>query len=265
LQTGLVSATTRPGVKEPKERAMKRTTRISAALTIPLLIAVAISPALAAPPAGTDNALEFRIGAFFPDGGGDLWNDNQAVFTQKMSDFDDVTLGFSYVRSLTNIVELGVNIDFYDGVDLSAYRDFEDEDGFAILHDTRLTMVPVTVDVRVLPGGRYKGRRGRAINKPVFYVGAGGGLNNWRYEEFGDFIDFDDPQLPIYYDEFEDSGTALELHALAGVELPVARRFNLVFEGRYSWSDDKLDEDFAGFGDIRLDGPSFHFGGAFRF
>ena len=244
---------------------MRRKTLVSTALAISLLAVAATGPTLAAPRGGRDNAVEFRVGAFFPGGGGEFWNDTQGVFSLEMNELDDVTLGFSYVRSFTNVVELGVNVDFYDGVALSDYKDFVDEVGLPILHDTRLTMMPTTVDVRVLPGGRYKARRGRAVNKPAFYLGAGAGLNHWRYEEFGDFIDFDDPQMSIYYDEFEDSGTALELHAMAGLELPVARQFNLVFEGRYSWADDELSEDFAGLGEIVLDGWSFNFGGAFRF
>jgi hypothetical protein len=38
-----------------------------------------------------------------------------------------------------------------------------------------------------------------------------------------------------------------------------------MFEGRYSWSDDNLSRDFAGFGDIELGGASVFVGGAFRF
>jgi hypothetical protein len=96
-------------------------------------------------------------------------------------------------------------------------------------------------------------------------VGAGAGINLWEYEEVGDFIDFSDLELPIFYGRFKDSGATLELHVMGGIELPLSPNFNLLLEGRYSWSEDTLGNDFAGFGDIDLGGASISVGGAFRF
>ena len=81
----------------------------------------------------------------------------------------------------------------------------------------------------------------------------------------GDFIDFDDPMQPIFYGDFQDSGTAFETHVLAGIELPAGRGFNILFEGRYAWVDDELSDDFAGLGKIELGGASFFGGFGWRF
>jgi hypothetical protein len=127
-------------------------------------------------------------------------------------------------------------------------------------------MVPVTVDFRMLPFGRHKVRgQGRRVLKPAFYVGAGAGVLLWDYEEIGDFLDFTFDPPVIFFDRFEDDGAALELHALAGVEIPMSPRFNLIVEGRYSWADDDLDAGFAGLGEIKFDGASAFLGGSFRF
>jgi hypothetical protein len=126
--------------------------------------------------------------------------------------------------------------------------------------------VPLTLDLRWFPTGRYRIRSGgRRVTKPAFYLGAGVGANFWEYEEVGDFVDFSDPELPIFPGRFKDTGTAFQTQLSAGLELPLSRGFHLVLEGRYSWSDDQLGGDFSGFGDIDLGGGWFFVVGAFRF
>jgi hypothetical protein len=119
--------------------------------------------------------------------------------------------------------------------------------------------------VRFIPAGRFRGssRRG-AVRKPVFYVGAGAGINFWEYEEIGDFIDFTVDPNEIFFDRFIEDGEALQVHVLAGLEIPVSPGFNLLLEGRHSWADDDLSGDFAGLGDIELGGTSVFIGGSFR-
>lgn len=241
---------------------MKRLLGLTALLVSSLL---ALSPATLARPLQVPRqqaAFQIRLGVFLPDGGGQVWDDNAAVFTLDANDFDDSVVGFSYVHSLNNNLEAGFNVDFFDATVISEYRNFVDGAGFPIFHDTRLEVVPFTVDVRFLPFGRYGSNNAR---RPVFYVGGGGGLSFWEYEEYGDFIDFASPMLDIFGADFRDSGTTTELHALAGFELPVSPSFNVLFEGRYSWADDDLGGDFAGLGNLELGGASVQAGAAFRF
>ena len=75
----------------------------------------------------------------------------------------------------------------------------------------------------------------------------GGGVDAvfYEYEEFGDFIDFFDPELPIYADAFVDDGVAFGLHALGGIRFYINRDFAIVGEGRYQWAGADMDEDFA--------------------
>lgn len=225
------------------------------------------APAAAQAP-GSDSAVQFRLGGFFPSGSGGLWDSNEQTFTLDASDFNDVAFGFSFVTAMSNHLELGFNVDFYDATVRSAYRDFTDQDGFAILHDTRLETTPATVDLRFLPVGRYavRGQAGqRRVRHPVPYFGAGVGFNYWKYQETGDFVTFDVDPPEVVFDRFVEDGIAFEAHVLAGLELPMSPNWNFLFEGRYSWTDDTPDGDFAGIGDLDLGGISAFVGVAFRF
>lgn len=211
-----------------------------------------------------DMAFQFRIGGYFPRGDSDFWLDTEQTFTLDHSDFNEAIVGISFVGSFGNHLEAAFNADFYDATVVSAVRGFVDEDGFPIFHDSTLRLTPLTVDVRFLPAGRYRVRSGgRYVKQPVFYIGGGGGLALWEYEEVGDFVDFSDDS--IFFDRFKDDGVAFEAHALAGVELPLGRTWSLLFEGRYSWVDDNLGRDFAGLGEIDLGGLSTYLGGSWRF
>jgi hypothetical protein len=223
---------------------------------------------LAAFSSPAEAGVQIRLGSFMPEGDSDFWDETEEVFTLDVSDFDDVVLGFTYVHPISNNVEIGLNIDFFQEDSRSAYRDYVDEFDFPIFHDTELSMAPLTVDVRFLPGGRYRLRPGgRQITKPVFYIGGGVGLNFWEYEEVGDFLDFTFEPPVIFYDRFVDDGVAFEIHALAGVEIPLSRTTNLLFEGRYSVSDDDLGGDFSDLlsNEIDLGGTAIYGGLSFQF
>ncbi len=235
------------------------------ALATAAVVVATPAPALAQAGRG-DSAVQFRIGGFFPEGDSAFWEDTEARFTQRTSDFEAVIVGFSYVRSVNNNFEVGLNLDLYDETVRSAEAGFVDEFGFPILHDATLSMVPLTVDFRLLPFGRFKLRgQDRRVLQPAFYIGGGAGLNLYEYEEIGDFVDdsFDPPEI-FGPERFVSRGAALQLHALTGVEIPVGGAFNILVEGRYSWAEEELEDDFDGFGDIDLGGPAFYVGGAFR-
>jgi hypothetical protein len=226
-------------------------------------VSVVLAQGFPQPPA---NAMQLRFGAYFPAGGGEFWDETEDVFTLDSDDFRSFIFGISYVRSLTNRVELGFNLDFYSKTVRSSYRDFVDDRGREILHETRLELTPLTVDGRYLLNGRYRLRPGgRRVLKPVYYVGGGLGALFWRYEETGDFIDFTTDPSEIFPARFVEDGTAFEVHALAGLELPLGRPASFLLEGRLSAASTSLAGDFAGLGDIELGGASVYLGFAFRF
>ena len=77
------------------------------------------------------------------------------------------------------------------------------------------------------------------------FVGGGVDAVFYQYEEFGDFIDFFDPNLEIYGDHFIDDGVAFGLHAFGGLRVYLNRDFAIVGEARYMWADTDMGDDFA--------------------
>lgn len=229
-----------------------------------LVLAGAAVPALAQ--SGRDqSAFQIRLGGFFPDGDGEFWDDTASTFTlEPTSDLDDGVVGLTFVRGFGNHLEAGFNLDFYERTTVSSVAGFVDGNGLPIFHDSRLALVPATVDLRFVPLGRYRVRGGgRLVRQPVFYIGGGAGFTFWEYEEIGDFVDFSDDT--IFFDRFTDDGASFEVHGLAGVELPIGPAWNLLFEGRYSWVDETLGRDFSGLGEIDLGGMSAYVGASLRF
>lgn len=213
-------------------------------------------------PVTGSHALQFRLGGFFPAGGGTVWDDNQAFFSLNIADFNDAMVGITYIGAANRWVEFGINADFYDASSFSAERGVVDSFGFPVAHDTRLTLLPLTADVRFLIGGK----RARRQARPLVYLGGGVGVTFWEYEEVGEFVDFSSPDLKIFAGNFNENGLALETHVLAGIALPVQRNLSVILESRYSWADDQLDSnDFPGFGRLNLGGPSVFVGASFRF
>ena len=246
------------------EAEMKNATRFLAILTM-LVPLVAAGSVMAAGPAA-DRAFQFKLGGFFLHGDSDFWVETEDVFTLNSGDFDGGMIGFTYLTTMSNHLEVGLNVDFYNETVFSAYRDYTDADGFSIFHDTNLSMVPLSLDVRFLPAGRYgtRGSRGQVlVRRPVFYLGGGIGVNFFEYEEVGDFVDFDLDE--VVFDRFQDTGAAFSTHALAGIELPVSPGLALLIEGKYTWSEENLGSDFAGLGELDLGGTSVSVGLSYSF
>ena len=245
---------------------MKRIAWLVAAVAAAVIGA---QPALAQGPGG-NGSLKFRLGGYLPSADGGFWDFQQDVFAIDQSDFNDAMFGATWAIPLNNNLEIGFNIDFYDGAVRVADQDFTDEFGNSILHDASLELVPITADLRWLPGGRYTRHGKLTARKPVPYLGAGVGLNYWEYEEQGDFVYFDLTDAPfVAFDRYKDSGTAFETHVLAGLEIPVSPSWNLTFEGRYSWSKVSTDSYATSEGyatdDMDIGGLALFFGASVQF
>jgi hypothetical protein len=249
--------------------------RLIATAAIAAASLLALNTSSAAPP-GRDGAFNFRFGAFVPTGNIDFWQENEKKFTLDHSDFNAGIGGVGYTASIGNYVEFDVNADYYNKSIRSAHREFVDENGDLILHDSRLSILPVTVGFRVLPAGRYarRGAEGRRyVRRPVPYFGAGIGMAYWEYEEMGDFV-FDDPTGPtIFFDRLKDSGLEFEKHVLVGIEFPVAPEWNITLEVRKSWAEATPSDAFPSLtssppdpgGKLDLGGASAYVGASLRF
>ena len=213
--------------------------------------------------AGDAGRMQFRIGGFLPDGDDAFWSDVENTFTLDVSEFDDLILGVSFVHPWGDHFEVGFNVDLYDNTVVSAVDGFVDGAGLPILHDTNLTMLPVSMDFRVLPFGHHRVGKSRQSYRPVLYLGGGIGSVFWEYEEIGEFVDFTTDE--IFFDHFVDEGVAFATHALAGIELPFSSGWGVMMEVKRTWADDTPGGDFGGLGKLDLGGTTVSAGATLRF
>jgi len=219
---------------------MLRSTRIVGLMFVTLaVLAVSAAPSHA-------GGLDLRAGAFFPRADSNLFTDDSELYTVKKSDWKGFSGGAEYSLNLGRQVELGFHIDGYGRTLDTEYRDFERPGGRPITQTLKLTTAPVGVTLRFVPGGRHGATP---------YIGGGVDVVYYEYEEFGDFIDFQDPDLNIISDDFIDKGAAFGAHAVAGLRIPINHDFAITAEGRYLWSKANMGEDFRG-NKIDLGGPS---------
>jgi opacity protein-like surface antigen len=203
------------------------------------------------------NMLRFSLGYFTPQGDSIYWQDKELEFTGRADDFEDVSVGFDYLRQINEYVSLVGSSTFYEGNADQAYLDFVDTANLPIRHTTTLTLVSFNIGVQVNLAPR---------RSPVIpYLAAGGGLYLWELGESGEFIDFSSEDLEIFDDSFKADGDTFGWYWLAGLSVPLGNTWSVFGEGRWQIADDELGGDFTGFGNLDMSGREFRLGFAWRF
>jgi hypothetical protein len=214
--------------------------------------------------------LDVRFGGFFPSADSNLFDDVNELYTRgapfgtatppgiEDSDWDGFFGGIEFNQKLTNNLEWAISVDGYGKSIDTSYREFVRPNDAPIQQTLRLTTVPMGLSLRVVPTSR------RARIAPFVVVGAD--LIYYKYEEYGDFIDFFDPDNPIIPDSFEDAGLAFGFHAGAGLRVAVSDDVSIVGEARYMWAKEDMGEDFeVGRNEIDLGGLAASVGIHLRF
>jgi len=241
--------------------------RRAAAAAVLALGAVALCPT-----AARASGLDVRLGAFAPRAHSDLFSDDADLYTLesrsrqctttdcpglRTRDWVGVYGGAEYSFNLGEHTELGFSIDGYGRTLHTSYRQSVRDDGSEIRQDLKLSLVPVGVSLRFLPASHH------APIQP--YVTVGGDVVFYRYEEFGDFIDFFDPNRAIQPDSFRSDGAVLGGHAAAGLRVPLGHDFALTGEVRYLWAQKKRMNDDFDLNHLDVNGGSATLGFRIRF
>lgn len=239
--------------------------RAAAALVVMGLVA-------ASPAAGWASGLELRLGGFVPRGQSDLFDDVRELYTPdsrsdectattcpgvQKKDWNGVYGGIEYSFDVASHLEMGISLDGYGKEIPSNYRDSVRDDGSEIGQTLRLVVVPLGLSLRVLPLDRH------AAVQP--YATIGGDVFFYRYEEFGDFIDFFDDSRPVASDSFVSSGAVLGGHAALGLRVPIGHDFAISGEVRYQFAPRKQMSDDFSLNRIDLNGTSATIGVRLRF
>lgn len=223
----------------------------SAALVLAML-------AFAEPALAQRHAVGFNIGYFGLERDAtrsvnDVLFQDQADLLFEIRDFDSVTVGGEYLVALTEFIEAGVGVSYYQRTVPTIYADFVDDDGFEIEQDLKLRIVPVTATVRFVPFG--------ILNNVQPYIGGGVGVYNWRYSESGSFVDFGD--FSVFDDTFVAEDTDVGGVIVGGIRVAVTPEIYLGGEFKYHIATGQtggLDAGFLG-DEIELGG----FNGLFTF
>lgn len=206
-------------------------------------------------------AIGFNVG-YFSIKGEDSRGEDDVIFRDldsllfDIGDFNSATFGAEWLFGVTDYIEVGAGINYYQGSVPSIYADLEEADGSEIAQELKLRQVPMTATVRFLPIGR------RGSVQP--YIGAGIGAIRWRYTETGEFVDFNND---VFRASFEADGTEVGPVILGGVRFPVADVW--LVGGEFRWHSAEgdtggIDEGFLG-DKIDLGGWSANFTVHFRF
>ena len=189
-----------------------------------------------------------------PSGGSDLFDFIQDQLTVESGDFNGPAFAFDVGVPVGTRLDVVVGYEFARGTANSEYRDLVDNNELPIQQQSSLRQNALTGSARFLlvPRGRNVGRFAWIPNRVTPYVGAGGGLLWWKFQQRGDFVDFQD--MGIFTDVFESTGTTPSAHVFGGMDIQVYKRLLVSFEGRYLWASDALGPDFIDFEPIDLSG-----------
>jgi hypothetical protein len=141
-----------------------------------------------------------------------------------------------------------------------------------IQQTTELQQMHFTASARfgLLPRGRQISRLAWIPRTFIPYVGAGGGVTRYELRQSGDFVDFATENralgtFSIFTDTFRSAGWAPSMHAFGGADIQVFKRMYFTVEGRYTWVNAELGQDFIDFEPIDLGGIRFGAGINFVF
>ena len=196
----------------------------------------------------------FRAGWNLARAESDLFDFTRELLTVGDGDFDAPTLGADFALVLNQRLDAVFGFEYSRSSTTSEFRDFVGTDDLPIVQATELTQFPVTASAKfyLVPRGQEVSRYAWVASGAAPYVGAGVGLEWYKFEQIGEFVDFTD--LAIFEATLVSSGWAPTVHVFGGVDVKLGRKMFLMVEGRYAWADAKLKDDFIGFDSIDLTG-----------
>jgi hypothetical protein len=207
-----------------------------------------------------DGSIALRGGWVFARAGSDLYEFVERELTIDKSDFNTASFASDFGIALSSRADAVIGLDYNQTSVASEYRGFVDNNRRPIEQTTSLKALNLTGSIRfaLAPRGREISRLAWVPRRVVPYVGAGGGMVWYQFQQAGDFIDALDPRLAVFSDTFAADGWTPSAHVLGGVDVRVYRRVYLTLDGRYIWAAGDLGTDFENFDPIDLAG--FRFG-----
>lgn len=246
-------------------------TRTGMTVAMLLVASVAVAPAVQAQSGdgflfGTPDAtLTLRAGWSHANAKGDLFDETTSRLTLDKSDFSGPMVGAELAVRMAPRLDLTVDGSWTGRTKNSAYRTLIDNNNMPIEQTTEFIRVPLTLNVKY-----YLTDRGRSIGRFAYipsavtpWLGAGGGLEWYRFRQIGDFVNY--TTMDVFNARVESSGWAGAAQAMAGADFTLTPRIALTADARYVLAHAQPSGDFVGFSDpIDLSGLSVGLSFTFR-
>ena len=203
-----------------------------------------------------DGSVALRGSWVFARAGSDLFDFVERELTIDEGNFNRAALAADIGIAVTPRTDAVIGVEVNRASVPSEYRNLVDNNRQPIEQTTSLSELNLTGNIRIaiLPRGREIGRFAWVPRAVVPYVGAGGGMLWYRFEQTGDFVDALDPRRAIFTDVFRATGWTPSAQVFGGVDVRLRGRWFLTLDGRYLWAAGALGNDFEGFDPIDLAG-----------
>lgn len=210
-------------------------------------------------------SLGLRAGYAMATASSEIFDFTREQLTVDRSDFDAPSWGGQLAISLTPRVDLAFDVSVASTRSKSEFRDWVDTNDLPIEQSTEFRRIPLTVGFKAYlrDRGRSVGRFAWIPSKWAPYLGAAGGWVWYRFDQDGDFVDFE--TFDIFTDRFTSEGQAPTVHVYGGVDWSLGPGVFLTGEARYQWARADMSGDFVDFDAMDLSGIQGTVGISIRF
>jgi len=244
-----------------------------------LTLAAALALAAIGRPASAQSGKGFLfkrpVGSFSLRGGysvasaaSDVFSESTRQLTLDKSDFNAATWGGDISVATSARTDPVFDGAYSSTSKPSEFRKFTDNNDNPIQQTTKYQRVPLSIALKyyLTDRGRSVGELAYIPSKIAPYISVGGGAMYYRFQQNGDFIDFNSDNLEVFTATLESSGWAPMAQGTAGVDYSIGPSLALTGEGRYQWARGSLDQKvFEGFQKIDLSGFTGTVGFKIRF
>lgn len=201
-----------------------------------------------------------RAGVVMPREQGELFTFVRDQLTIDKGDFLTPSVTIEGTIRVTPRVAAVWDIDLNRKTVASESRPYIGSDGLPIAQETQFIQSNWSLGLKVAlvePGERIS-RYAWIPRTIVPYVSAGGGTMYHHFHQEGEFADYLD--LSVFRAALDSKGWSPSANFAAGADIHLSRRLYLDVEGKYIVSHGNLQQDFAGFDGIDLNGFRFQSG-----
>jgi len=195
-------------------------------------------------------SVNFKLGMFYPAMESDLWDTNYENLSFSKDEFNAPYYGIEYEYFVGEFLSFSLEGGSYSKTIYSSYEDYVYDDNSPINQNIYLRISGVEMDAKFYPLGY------RRLLFP--YLGGGVGIYSWKYEQWGDFIDFEYGTIQEGYADTLAVTPGFNLKG--GFIFRFSKNIGVSFETKYQYLKGTLSYLFEGFERFDLSGLTYSIG-----